>query len=123
MSKGFTNLGNTCYMNAALQCLTHIPELSLDCEDFTRDIKKRDGENDSTVIREWLNFQHRIWKEDVEQNVVSTERILRAFIMKCQRAVWVHSWSISTSSLPAVYTHQRVQPFSFVNPMCIVLGS
>ncbi len=84
MSKGFTNLGNTCYMNAALQCLTHIPELSLDCEDFTKCIKKRDNNNDSTLIREWLNFQHRIWKEDDEQNVVSTERILKAFIIKCQ---------------------------------------
>jgi len=81
MSKGFTNLGNTCYMNAALQCLSHIPQLTLDSNDFIKDIKKRDDNNDSTLIREWLNFQHKIWKE--KGDIVSTTSILKAFIMKC----------------------------------------
>jgi len=71
-------------MNAALQCLTHIPQLSIDCEDFKKDIKKRDSENDSTVIHQWLTFQHKIWKEINDEKVVSTENILRAFIMKCR---------------------------------------
>ena len=49
MSKGFTNLGNTCYMNAALQCLSHIPQLTLDSNDFIKDIKKRDDNNDDNT--------------------------------------------------------------------------
>ena len=27
-------------MNSALQCLSHLPQLNLDCKDFVNDIKK-----------------------------------------------------------------------------------
>lgn len=82
MSKGFTNLGNTCYMNSALQCLTHLPQLSLDCEDFIKDIKKRSNDSDIRVMKQLLNLQHSIWEE--ENNPVLTRGVLESFIVACR---------------------------------------
>ena len=84
MSKGFTNLGNTCYMNSALQCICHLEELSYQNDNFTLDCTKKSPQNDYNLMSELMKLQKEIWKDNKE-GVVSTRNILIEFIKRCQK--------------------------------------
>ena len=57
-NKGLANLGNTCYMNSALQCLSHLLSFHPLNEKFQAESIVCD---DSTMMKAWFEFQRKMW--------------------------------------------------------------
>jgi len=67
MSKGLYNLGNTCYLNAAVQCLAHVPELS---NSFLRN-GAYDGPCELT--KEYSLLVRRLWNKRITEPIAPRE--------------------------------------------------
>jgi ubiquitin carboxyl-terminal hydrolase 8 len=57
---GLTNLGNTCYLNAAVQILSHIHELN----QYLINITQLNRINDSVLTIEWISLYKLLWSQN-----------------------------------------------------------
>ena len=79
-NRGFINFGATCYLNSALQCLSHIDILN---DDNFREQVKKYKKNDTPLLDEWFELQDKMWS-DGHSSAIHTMDFIKVFMNKCR---------------------------------------
>jgi len=82
--KGILNIGNTCYMNSAIQCLSHIPEIRnyFLTGSHINNLNLKSKSKDLT--NEWQKLLYRLCQDKDEKNINPID-FVKTFLMTCQK--------------------------------------
>ena len=121
-NKGFINHGATCYLNSALQCLSHIDILS--DNNFKNQIIKYKRGN-TPLVDEWLNIQNQMWSDD-NNNSINSSNLIQIFIKKCKdENIYFESFQQNDASefltifldgIPLLPPLANINDIVFINP-------
>ena len=79
-NKGLANLGNTCYMNSAIQCLSHLLEFHPKNKHFLNENRSKDD-----IYGSWLQLQLELWSNKGDKPIVP-KSFLQKFMKECHEA-------------------------------------
>tara|TARA_X000000950_G_C13810850_1_gene617564 strand:+ start:175 stop:1173 length:999 start_codon:yes stop_codon:yes gene_type:complete len=77
---GLRNLGNTCYLNSIIQCLSHLLVFHPKNKNFMEECQNI---NNKSLIYEWLILQKYIWSNKSQNVIIEPKIFISRFIDDC----------------------------------------
>lgn len=103
---GLANRGQTCFLNSALQCLSHVPELS-------NRLLKQPYEGDCAVTREYAKLVRTMWSKD-RPKVIDPASFHEAFVKKFPRFANQEPHDVQEVVLELIDTFEKSLGVGFV---------